>query len=90
MPVLWYYNINTHKGGAIFVSECECLEGCVFFNDKMAEMPATAQIMKEMYCLKDNTTCARYIVFQKLGRERVPADLFPRQVDRANQIILNG
>ena len=69
------------------MSECECLPKCPFFNDMMADKPATAESMKKRYCLGDNSQCARYMVFKALGREKVPANLFPIQVDKALEII---
>ena len=35
----------------------------------------------------DNSQCARFMVASKLGKERVPADLFPGQTDRAREIL---
>jgi len=50
-------------------------------------MPATANMMKKRYCLNDNLQCARYTVFKALGREKVPKDLFPNQIEKAQEII---
>jgi hypothetical protein len=69
------------------MAECVCLAGCLFFNDRMANMPATATMMKSRYCLADNSQCARFMVFSVLGREAVPATLYPAQVERARQIL---
>lgn len=69
------------------MAECECLPKCVFFNDKMADMPTMAASMKKRYCLGDNTNCARYMVFKAKGRENVPADLFPNNEARAKAIL---
>ena len=69
------------------MAECQCLSGCPFFNDKMQNMPSMAGMIKEKYCLGDNTACARYMVFKTLGREKVPPDLYPAQGDRAKQIL---
>lgn len=69
---------------------CELIEGCIFFNDKMQNMPATANILKSKYCQGDFLSCARYMVFKVLGRPKVPPDLFPQQADRAEQIIKAG
>ena len=69
------------------MAECELLEGCLFFNEKMADMPATVELMKKNFCLDDNSTCARYVVFKSLGREKVPSDLFPNQLEQAKMII---
>jgi hypothetical protein len=69
------------------MADCECLPKCPFFNDRMADMPALAGMMKKKYCLNDNDTCARHIVFAALGSENVPDDLFPSQIDRARKIV---
>lgn len=66
---------------------CECLGGCPFFNDKMANMGAVADMMKKRYCQTDNSKCARFMVFKALGKPAVPADLFPNQVDVAEKLI---
>ena len=70
------------------MAECECLPRCPFFNDKMLEiLPAMVEIYKQKYCHEDNALCARFMVFKVLGRERVPVDLYPNQVERAKQIL---
>ena len=69
------------------MADCECLPGCPFFNDKMANKPATADLLKREYCLGDNKDCARYRIFKTVGREHVPPDLFPIQHDRAERIL---
>jgi hypothetical protein len=67
--------------------ECVCLSKCFFFNDKMAGMPTTSEMMKKRFCLGENSGCARYMIFAALGRERVPADLFPNNTERAREIL---
>jgi len=69
------------------MADCECLGGCLFFNDKMSNKPATAEIMKQRYCKGNNETCARHIVLEKLGKPSVPPDLFPGDLDRAARIV---
>ena len=66
---------------------CECLEKCPFFNDKMANMPAMADLYKKNYCMGDSTHCARFMVFKAKGRDAVPADLFPNNVEKANALL---
>jgi len=68
--------------------ECERLEKCPFFQEKMPNMPATAEIMKKNYCKTDPSKCARYIVFKALGQ--VPIDLWPYEIERAKEIIKEG
>jgi hypothetical protein len=69
------------------MADCALLPGCIFFNDKMANMPGMAELYKSGFCRGDNSTCARYKVFGALGREKVPADLYPNDLDRANRIL---
>jgi hypothetical protein len=69
------------------MAECVCLPKCIFFNDKMAGMPTTAQRMKQKFCTGNSSDCARYMVFEKLGRDKVPGDLFPHQKERALELI---
>ena len=72
------------------MADCPLLSKCIFFNDKMANMPSVAEKIKERMCQGDNANCARFMVFSALGRERVPSDLFPRNVDRAKELIATG
>jgi hypothetical protein len=72
------------------MAECNLLSKCLFFNDKMSSMPTASDLMKRRFCLKDNSICARYMVCSALGREYVPADLFPNNIDRARTILAAG
>ncbi|MFX0069495.1 MAG: hypothetical protein ACFFAO_00175 [Candidatus Hermodarchaeota archaeon] len=69
--------------------ECELIEECPFFTDKLKNMPATTNLFKEKYCKTDSSKCARYIVIHSLGKSEVPSDLFPNQLERANGLIHN-
>ncbi len=72
------------------MGECELTAGCIFFNDKMANMPSMTSMMKSVYCQSDPDKCARLMIVKAVGREKVPADLFPNQVDKAKEIISRG
>ncbi|MCX6833492.1 MAG: hypothetical protein NT028_15440 [candidate division Zixibacteria bacterium] len=39
------------------------------------------------YCHGGMAICARYMVFQELGKPSVPPDLYPDQASRAKQIL---
>jgi methyl-accepting chemotaxis protein len=43
--------------------------------------------MKEEYCLSNNLHCARYMVAMAVGEDRVPADLYPHEKDKAYTLI---
>jgi hypothetical protein len=53
----------------------------------MANMPSTAEVIKIRYCREENSGCARHMIYEAVGREKVPQDLFPNNTERAKQII---
>lgn len=67
--------------------ECECLAECPFFHDRMKHMPSTAEVLKHQFCLGAWESCARCTVYRELGREGVPPDLFPDEMDRARELL---
>lgn len=58
---------------------CELCDSCIFFNDKMSDMPAVAGYLKDKYCRWNCEACARYQIYKEFGRELVPAGLFPNE-----------
>ncbi len=84
-----FFKMNGSAGSANG-EKCPNLERCPFFHDRLKNMPATAELLKNEYCLghgKHYTECARYKVASTLGKEFVPPDLFPNQEERALEII---
>ena len=69
------------------MADCESLAGCPFFNDKMPDNSGLGAIYKKKYCRDDNSQCARYKIFKKLGKAAVPQNLYPNMQERANQIL---
>ena len=69
------------------MADCELLKGCLFFNDKMPPERGMGAIYKTTYCQGDSSKCARYRVAKTLGREKVPANLYPNMHERANSLI---
>jgi hypothetical protein len=69
------------------MSDCEILQTCIFFNDRMEAMPSTSGWLKGRYCRDRFEECARYRVYKTLGRPLVPVDLFPTQLQRALDLI---
>jgi hypothetical protein len=86
-PGIFTYPALRAAEGTTEMADCECLVGCPFFNGRMAHKPATSEMYKKVYCRGSDIQCARYIVFSALGRDAVPIDLFPNQVDRAYDVI---
>lgn len=66
---------------------CELIEKCLFFNDKMANIPATATVYQKIFCQDDSSRCARYVVCMAKGRDHVPPSLFPNDLERARSIL---
>jgi len=71
----------------IRMGDCELLNGCIFFKDKMPIESNLGSLFKRRYCQGDNTRCARYTVATTLGRERIPLDLYPNMFDKAKILI---
>jgi len=69
------------------MAECVCLPKCPFFFDKMSNMPAMADMYKTKYCPTDNSDCARYAIFRKMGSGSVPADMYPNDRERAQEFL---
>lgn len=67
------------------MSQCEKMEKCQFFNDRMDDMPPTSQALKELFCMADKKGCARYAV--STSGHSVPPDLFPDMMERALTIL---
>ena len=67
--------------------DCKNLSGCIFFNDKMPNMPITADLFKKQFCKNNYKACARFIVGITLGKSNGPNDLFPNQNEKVENLI---
>jgi hypothetical protein len=74
--------------GVTKMTNCECLEGCPFFNGRMPIESALGKLYKERYCLGKFMDCARHQVKTAVGKEKVPTNLYPNMFDKAKKIIL--
>jgi len=72
------------------MADCECLPTCDFFNDQMRGLEAVKDMMKRRYCLGDSSDCARHMVFEALGKGRVPPELIPNQTGKVRDIVARG
>ncbi len=66
---------------------CENLEKCPFYNDKMPIESALGRLYKKNFCETDKTKCARYQIAVTLGKGFVPTDLYPNMTAKAEEII---
>ena len=69
--------------------DCKYLAACPFFNDKMATIPLAADLYKSHYCRDVFSECARYMVRETCGKEGTPGDLYPNEIERAQEILRN-
>ena len=69
------------------MADCEKIAECMFFNDKLTNMPAVVDIIRKSFCHGDYTRCARYMVTEIYGIESIPSDLFPGNSVRAKTIL---
>ncbi len=69
------------------MKDCELLTKCLYFNDKLKNMPTASEMVKNMYCRWHYEECARYRVAMVLGTEYVPPDLFPPETERADKLL---
>ncbi|MBN2655599.1 MAG: hypothetical protein JXR86_00960 [Spirochaetales bacterium] len=73
------------------MGDCEFINKCPFFNGQLANMPDQVEELKEKYCRKNNLNCARYMVANSLGADKMLPDLFPHEKERAYMhIAQNG
>ncbi len=69
--------------------DCKYLAACIFFNDRMAAIPLAVDLYKANFCKGDSSQCARFRVRDVCGAEGTPADLYPNEAERADQILSN-
>jgi hypothetical protein len=67
---------------------CDKLDGCPFFHDSLPIMPIMSGLFKRKYCKGDFIDCARYMVSLAKGKEAVPPDLLPHQLERVQKLSL--
>ncbi len=69
------------------MSECSRLKSCPFFNDKLNYFPHTAEATKIVFCKDGYKECARFIVAEAIGVDKVPVDLFPIEFHKIEEIL---
>jgi hypothetical protein len=69
------------------MGNCEQLPTCAFYNEKLKDLPGLSEGLKRLYCWNETPNCARFMVLKAIGREKIPLDLFPNELERAKTII---
>lgn len=78
------------RGWSDPMTECHLLEGCQFCNGRHDVSPSFVELLMELYCKRHFNNCARYKIATTLGGPKVPPDLFPNNIERANKILAHG
>lgn len=72
----------------VVMTKCRLTETCIFFNDEMENKPdIITKSFKQRFCYGSYMSCARWQVYDAIGRENVPRDLYPNQDERVKGII---
>jgi hypothetical protein len=71
----------------VLMADCKYLPKCLYFKDKLKNMPIASELVKTMYCLWHYDECARYKVAMAMGSENVPSYLFLPETERAANIL---
>ena len=66
--------------------DCEYIEACPFFNSRLSDKPMMTEMVKRKYCRSNPEACARYVVRKALGKDAVPANLYPMDASRAQEL----
>ncbi len=69
------------------MAACKIISECPFFNGTVQGMPTDTDFYRDNYCSENYFICARLEVSEKLGPEKVPADMLPNQLFRALKMI---
>jgi hypothetical protein len=69
------------------MAECELSNDCESFYEKLSYMQSTARLMKGAYCKWNHSECARYMVYKMHGKDKVPIDLYPSDLDGAKKLV---
>ncbi len=72
------------------MAKCTYWGKCPFLKEMMVGMPHATERLKKLFCDGEYTACARYTVYEALGVDAVPFDLYPSMKSRAESIIASG
>lgn len=67
--------------------ECELVHHCIFYNSKMEIDDDMRAELAEKFCKNDHSNCARYMIYESLGSDKVPDNLRPDMKSEAISII---
>jgi len=73
----------------MIMKECTMTSTCPFFNDQLSKKFTAEERngLKKKYCGGGSSQCARYIVANALGLDKVPGNLFPNDFCKVNILL---
>ena len=73
------------------MADCKIAPNCPYYNGQATrQAPNVSSWLRYQYCHGNFSLCARHAVHEALGQEHVPADLFPSEQVRVQQILGNA
>ncbi len=70
------------------MAECRIAKNCPLYRSQPNNQAnAVSNWLRTHYCQGNFSMCARHTIHEAMGQEYVPADLFPNEQARANQIV---
>ncbi len=70
------------------MTECRIAKSCPLYHSQANnQASAVSNWLKSHYCRGNFALCARHTIHEAIGQEYVPADLFPNEQARAQQIV---
>jgi hypothetical protein len=70
------------------MSECRIAKTCPFYNNQAnKQAKSLSEWLRYQYCRGNYAMCARHTLHEAMGQDLVPADLYPNEQLRAQQIL---
>ncbi len=69
------------------MADCSLIDSCIFFKEKMQNMPSMTKMYKQRYCKGEMEQCARYQVYKEVGKGNVPDDLYPNDSAKVEEVL---
>ncbi len=66
---------------------CKIKEECYFHQIIIPQQNRMGEIYRERYCNGDRSICARYKVYEALGKDGVPESLYPNMEEVAAKLL---
>jgi hypothetical protein len=69
------------------MATCSKLETCAFYQTAFDEENVFANRLKQIYCLDREDLCIRDVISELIGKEYVPDDLYPNDIEKGKDIL---